>query len=151
MNTKDLLASTIVASAIAAALSVFSVAQADDRNNSFNFKPIDASANAADWDVTAPWKLPKGYTQTVVSDETYLNIYDGGRDDWHDMNTVNETGPMAGRFLYRTHELRYPDNQPEGGTVSVVDLKTGETTILTQDPRSLSVLTPTADKHISPI
>jgi hypothetical protein len=134
MNTKYLLASTIVASAIAAALSVFSVAQADDRNNSFNFKPIDASANAVDWDVTAPWKLPKGYTQTVVSDETYLNIYDGGRDDWHDMNTVNETGPMAGRFLYRAHELRFPDNQPEGGTVSVVDLKTGETTILAQDP-----------------
>jgi len=134
MNTKYLLASTIVASAFAAALSVSSVAQADDRNSSFNFKSIDSSANAADWDATAPWKLPKGYTQTVVSDETDLNIYDGGRDDWHDMNTVNETGRMAGRFLYRTHELRYPDNQPEGGTVSVVDLKTGETTILTQDP-----------------
>ncbi len=134
MNIKYLLDSTIVASAIAAALSISSVALADDRNNSFNFKPIDASANAADWDATAPWKLPKGYTQTVVSDETDLNIYDGGRDDWPDMNTVNETGPMAGRFLYRTHELRFPDNQPEGGTVSVVDLKTGETTILAQDP-----------------
>jgi secreted PhoX family phosphatase len=129
MNTKYLLAS-----AIAAALSVSSVVHADDRNSSFNFKPIDSSANAADWDATAPWKLPKGYTQTVVSDETDLNIYDGGRDDWHDMNTVNETGRLAGRFLYRTHELRYPDNQPEGGTVSVVDLKTGETTILAQDP-----------------
>ncbi len=125
------MASTIVASAFAAALSV---AQADDRNSSFNFKPIDSSANAADWDATAPWKLPKGYTQNVVSDETDLNIYDGGRDDWPDMNTVNETGPMAGRFLYRTHELRYPDNQPEGGTISVVDLNTGETTILAQDP-----------------
>ena len=121
MITKHLLAT-----AITAALTVTSAVHADDRNNSFNFKAIDSSANAADWDATAPWKLPKGYTQTIVSDETNLNIYDGGRDDWHDMSTVNETGPMAGRFMYRAHELRYPDNQPEGGTVSVVDLKTGE-------------------------
>ncbi len=78
--------------------------------------------------------LHGSWQKVIVSDETDLNIYDGGRDDWPDMNTVNETGPMAGRFLYRTHELRYPDNQPEGGTVSVIDLKTGETTILAQDP-----------------
>ncbi len=129
MITKHLLAT-----AITAALTVSSAVHADDRKNSFNFKAIDSSANAADWDATAPWKLPKGYTQTVVSDETDLNIYDGGRDDWHDMNTVNETGPMAGRFMYRAHELRFPYNQPEGGTVSVVDLKTGETSILAQDP-----------------
>lgn len=129
MNTKYLLAS-----AITAALTVSGVVHADDRNNNFNFKAIDSSANAADWDASAPWKLATGYTQTIVSDETNLNIYDGSRDDWHDMNTVNETGPMAGRFMYRTHELRYPANQPEGGTVSVVDLETGETTILAQDP-----------------
>ena len=129
MNTKHLLAS-----AIATALTVSGAVYAGDENNSFNFKPIDSSANTVDWDTSAPWKLPKGYTQTIVSDESNLNIYDGGRDDWHDMNTVNETGPMAGRYMYRTHELRYPANQPEGGTVSVVDLETGETTILAQDP-----------------
>jgi hypothetical protein len=123
----------LLASAIAVAVTVSGAAVADGKRNSFNFKPIDQSANATDWDPTAPWKLPKGYTQTVVSDETALNIYDGGRDDWHDMNTVNETGPMAGRFMYRTHELRFPANQPEGGTVSVVDLETGVTTILAQD------------------
>ena len=99
----------------------------------FGFKAIDSSANSTDWNASAPWKLPKGFTQTVVADESDLNIYDAGRDDWHDMNTVNETGPMAGRFLYRTHELRYPANQPEGGAVSVVDLKTGVTKILVQD------------------
>ncbi|MES9944451.1 MAG: alkaline phosphatase PhoX [Candidatus Thiodiazotropha sp.] len=101
---------------------------------SYNFKPLEESANAADWDATAPWKVPKGFKQWVVSDETNLNIYDGGRDDWHDMNTVNETGPMKGRFMYRTHELRSPANQPEGGSVSVVDLQTGETRLLAQDP-----------------
>jgi secreted PhoX family phosphatase len=78
--------------------------------------------------------VPKGFKQWVVSDETNLNIYAGDRDDWHDMNTVNETGSMTGRFMYRTHELRSPDNQPEGGSVSVVDLKTGETRVLAQDP-----------------
>ncbi|ALP52488.1 hypothetical protein Tel_04620 [Candidatus Tenderia electrophaga] len=96
----------------------------------FHFKPINESAASADWDPSAPFKLPKGYKQFVVSDETDLNIYDGGRDDWHDMNTVNETGPMAGRFMYRTHEVR---GVPEGGAVSVVDLETGETRILVQD------------------
>ncbi|MES9833046.1 MAG: alkaline phosphatase PhoX [Candidatus Thiodiazotropha sp. DIVDIV] len=101
---------------------------------SHNFKPLDESANSADWDPAAPWKVPKGFKQWVVSDETNLNIYDNGRDDWHDMNTVNETGPKKGRFMYRTHELRLPGSLPEGGTVSVVDLKTGETKILAQDP-----------------
>lgn len=104
------------------------------KHEKFHFKPIEASANAADWDSSAPWKLPKGFRQYIVSDETNLNIYGGGRDDWHDMNTVNETGPERGRYMYRTHELRSPSNQPEGGSVSVVDLETGETRLLAQDP-----------------
>jgi hypothetical protein len=63
----------------------------------FGFDPIDSSASSAGWDPAAPWKIPAGFTQSVVSDETDLNIYDGGRDDWNDMNTVNETGRKAGR------------------------------------------------------
>jgi uncharacterized protein len=114
-------------------VSAGSVCASNSHSSHFGFGSIDSSADAANWDASAPWKLPKGFTQTVVSDESSLNIYDGGRDDWHDMNTVNETGPMAGRFMYRTHELRYPSNQPEGGAVSVVDLETGETRILIQD------------------
>jgi hypothetical protein len=101
---------------------------------SHNFKPLDESANSVDWIPASPWKLPKGFKQWIVSDESNLNIYDNGRDDWHDMNTVNETGPKKGRFMYRTHELRLPDSLPEGGSVSVVDLKTGEARILAQDP-----------------
>ena len=130
---------TIISSAIIAILTSMTsvnIAIADGHSSNskhhkfFNFKSLTESANSADWDATAPWKLPKGFTQTVVSDETVLNIYDGGRDDWNDMNVVNETGPMAGRFMYRTHEVR---GVPEGGAVSVVDLKTGETRILAQD------------------
>jgi secreted PhoX family phosphatase len=122
--------------AISGALAVSAYAYADSGKHKgyFNFKAIGESANKADWDPAAPWKLPKGYRQTLVSGEDALNIYDGGRDDWHDMNTVNETGPDAGRYLYRTHELRFPDNQPEGGAISVVDLKTGETNLLASDP-----------------
>lgn len=107
----------------------------------FNFKPIDSSANKADWEPSSPWKLPKNYTQTLISGEADLNIYDyptwtDGNDgvkknnDWHDMNVVNETGKMAGRFLYRTHEVR---GVATGGAISVVDLKTGATKILVQD------------------
>lgn len=120
--------------AVALVTLAFSGLVESDGIDGFNFTPLDASADSADWKPASPWKVPKGFKQWVVSDETDLNIYDGGRNDWHDMNTVNETGPEKGRYLYRTHELRSPNNQPEGGSVSVVDLKTGETRILVQDP-----------------
>lgn len=123
----------MLATSIATVFSVSGTVIADDKHD-FSFNAIDSSARTENWDAATPWKLPRGFTQTIVSDETSLNIYDGGRNDWHDMNTVNETGAMAGRFMYRTHELRYPDNQPEGGAISVVDLKTGSTTLLAQDP-----------------
>ncbi|MCG8049033.1 MAG: PhoX family protein [Candidatus Thiodiazotropha taylori] len=119
--------------AVALVTLAFSGLAESDGIDGFNFTPLDASANSADWKPASPWKVPKGFKQRVVSDETDLNIYDGGRNDWHDMNTVNETGPEKGRYLYRTHELRNPNSQPEGGSVSVVDLKTGETRILVQD------------------
>jgi len=114
---------------MAVSLALAGTCNADDTIK-FRFEPINASANSADWNPAAPWKLPEGFSQQVVSNESALNIYDGGRNDWHDMNTVNETGPQAGRFLYRTHEVR---GVAEGGAVSVVDLKTGETRVLVQD------------------
>lgn len=128
---------SLIAVSILAAMSnlvAMSVSHADSKTHQFSkFKALDESANSDAWNPSAPWKLPKGFTQWVVSDETALNIYDGGRNDWHDMNTVNETGIYAGRYLYRTHELRFPGSQPEGGSVSVVDLETGETKVLVQD------------------
>jgi len=127
----------LISAALISALSVTvagSYAVADSYKSEgksyFAFKAIDSSANKDDWNPAAPWKLPKGFTQSIVSDETALNIYDNGRDDWHDMNTVNETGMDAGRYMYRTHEVR---REPEGGAVTVVDLETGDTKILTQD------------------
>lgn len=122
--------------AVSAAVAVSGQVHADKGSNTgpFAFEPIAESANSDNWDPARPWIVPEGFTQRIVSDEWSLNIYDDGRDDWHDMNTVNESGKKAGRYLYRTHELRAPANQPEGGSVSVVDLRTGETRLLAQDP-----------------
>lgn len=102
----------------------------------FAFMPILESAHEADWNPAAPWIIPEGFSQSIVSDETSLNIYGDGHDDWNDMNTVNESGKMAGRYLYRTHEVR---DHAEGGAVSVVDLKTGAASVLAQD-RSYNAL-----------
>ncbi len=101
------------------------------QNGPFGFEPLTESANSADWNPAAPWNIPEGFVQIAVANESALNIYDGGRNDLHDMNTVNETGKHAGRFLYTTHEVR---GQAEGGAVSVVDLRTGEAKIIAQDP-----------------
>lgn len=126
---------TQIALAVSTALFISTTAYADKGSNtgSFGFEPIEESANSSDWDATQPWKIPDGFSQTIVSDETDLNIYGEGRTDWHDMNTVNESGKMAGRYLYRTHEVRLGRDEVYdaiGGTVSVVDLKTGETKII---------------------
>lgn len=92
------------------------------------FDPIDGTPYAdatADW--TEPFVIPSGFTQQLVADETVLDIYGGGVDDLTDMNTVNETGPKAGRYLYRTHEVN------SNGALSVVDLKTGEAKVIAQN------------------
>ncbi len=105
-------------------------------NGPMSFNPIAGSAygmeNDADIAVT-PYVIPQGYVQSIVSDESNLDIYVA--HDWNDMNTVNETGKHAGRYLYRTHEVRGgaigTDGNSlrldggSGGAVSVVDLKTG--------------------------
>ena len=93
------------------------------------FEPIDGSAygqQSTDW--TEPLVAPEGFTQELVADETVLDIYGGGTDDLTDMNVQNETGPRAGRYLIRTHEVG------SDGAVSVVDLRTGRTEVIAQDP-----------------
>jgi hypothetical protein len=105
-------------------------------NGPMSFNPIAASAYGLEADpsiATEPWIIPQGYVQSIVSDETDLDIYVA--NDWPDMNTVNETGKQAGRYMYRTHEVRGgaigDDGNSaridggSGGAVTVVDLKTG--------------------------
>jgi secreted PhoX family phosphatase len=92
----------------------------------FQFTPLPSSAacvpgGAGTFPAEQPFLLPPGFVQTVVAREG-----DGGTSDQWDMHTLNETGPHAGRFLYRTHEM------PTNAMVSVTDLETGETRVLAQ-------------------
>lgn len=100
------------------------------------FKPLVASAyqqTTTDPLIlnSNPWVIPKGFTQHIISDESNLDIYPNA-NDWGDMNTVNETGKHAGRYLYRTHEVRPGADPYLGGAVSIVDLKTGKAEVLAQ-------------------
>lgn len=128
---------SLLIAAVAATLSAPAFAQTV--NGPMAFDPIPASAYAektADATILteSPWVIPQGFRQYIVSDERNLDIYPGS-PDWNDMNTVNETGKHAGRYLYRTHEVRPDSANPSaytGGAVSVVDLKTGAAKIVVQ-------------------
>lgn len=103
------------------------------------FNPIAASAytqTTADPRILnrEPWVIPHGFSQRIVSDERNLDIYPGSADR-PDMNTVNESGKHAGRYLYRTHEMKpsmIPPLPFAGSAVSVVDLHTGVAKVLVQ-------------------
>ena len=98
----------------------------------FSFEPLSVSALPGSKPVCAPLALPEGFTQTVIGEGTGVcggvafDIYPG-ISDLTDMNTVNETGTQVGRYLYRTHEVG------ANGSVSVVDLQTGQTKVLAQN------------------
>jgi len=105
-------------------------------NGPMKFNPIAASAyqqTTTDPLIlnSEPWVIPEGFTQRIISDENNLDIYPDSVD-LTDMNTVNETGKHAGRYLYRTHEVRPGAVPYSGGAVSIVDLKTGEAEVLAQ-------------------
>ena len=122
------------------------------------FSPIAGSAYNQTADLTAPFVIPSGYTQKVVSDDTDLDIYNSRcasgttnpDSDWPDMTVSNESGRQRGRYLYRTHEVRpflwdvacgasgLPQSAKDGfvadggGALSVIDTKTGATKVLAQ-------------------
>lgn len=80
----------------------------------FQFSPLAASAACTPGgNPTAPFVVPEGFTQTIVASEPDV-------PDAIDMNTQNETGPHAGRYLYRPAEGSI-------GAVTVTDLETGVT------------------------
>lgn len=111
----------------AAGVALLGMAAPAAANGPFDVEPISGSAYAdqtAAW--TEPFVVPDTCTQRLVADETVLDIYPGV-DDLTDMNTLNETGKHAGRYLYRTHEVG------SNGSLSVVDLRTGEAKVLVQD------------------
>jgi secreted PhoX family phosphatase len=84
------------------------------------FQPLAASAACTPGgNPLAPLLLPAGYTQAVIASQP-------GFPDLPDMHTQNETGPQAGRFLYRTHETT------SNGAVSQTDLLTLATSVVAQ-------------------
>lgn len=87
-------------------------------SGAFQFTPLDASAvcTVSGGNPNAPFLIPSGYTQSIVASEPAFAHAP-------DMNTVNETGPQAGRFLYRPSEGSV-------GQVTVTDLVTGQTKLL---------------------
>lgn len=84
-------------------------------------------ATTAGFATYQPFVLPDGYSQrifaTQIGDFTPVA---GSGSDLPDMNTLNETGPHAGQYLYRTHEVG------SNGAVTVTDLHSGITTLVAQ-------------------
>lgn len=80
----------------------------------FQFDPLPSSAVCTPGgNPNAPFIVPPGYAQTIIASEPQV-------PDAIDMNTQNETGKFAGRYLYRPAEGANP-------TVTVTDLETGVT------------------------
>lgn len=106
-------------------------------NGSFeDFTPLGSEAactappaTLAGFATYEPFVLPAGFAQRIVATELadWVPVAGPGAD-LPDMMTLNETGPFAGRYLYRTHEVG------TNGAVTVTDLLTGSTSLVSQEP-----------------
>ena len=99
-----------------------------------DFEPLPSQAackappsTLADFANYQPFNLPAGYSQTILANEIedFRPVAGTGAGN-PDMLTFNETGPHAGRFLYRTHEVG------SNGAVTMTDLLTGSTSLVAQ-------------------
>jgi hypothetical protein len=138
-RTRIALAALLAAAALPAAAG----AAGSAIGGAFGFDPIDGSVAVGSLPANAPFKVPAGFSQSVIWDEKGLFSSGGNfyptQVDVPDMNQTNETGSHRGRFLYRTHEVRAAldldgNGTPEGpyGCLSVTDLKEGTTKLLVQ-------------------
>lgn len=102
-------------------------------SGSFQYTPIaPITGDAACLDVGAitndptdqPLQLPAGFSQAIIARQSDLTTMNSEVN--FDMLTLNETGPQAGRYLYRTHEVR-----PWAG-LSVTDLWTGQSSMVVE-------------------
>jgi hypothetical protein len=101
-----------------------------------DFQPLTASATCeappaaiADFTTYQPFVLPQGYQQRILADEVSgFQPVAGTGANLPDMNTLNETGAQAGRYLYRTHEVG------SNGAVTRYDVWTGEISLVDRQP-----------------
>jgi uncharacterized protein len=98
------------------------------------FAPIAGAAacavppsTLAGFDTYQPFVIPAGFSQTILANEVEdFAPVAGSSGDTPDMIALNETGPHAGRFLYRTHEVG------TNGAITVTDLASGVTSLVDQ-------------------
>jgi hypothetical protein len=126
VRQKAQLSAVLGAFAVSAAVMQLGAQGGSPGRGPFQFQPLASSAacvigGAGAPGAEQPFILPTGFVQTVIAREG-----DGGTTDNWDMNTLNETGPHAGRFLYRSHETL------TSGQLSVTDLQTGITRVLVE-------------------
>lgn len=107
-------------------------AQSEGNGGPFDFQPLATSAVCrvpTSDPAYQPFVLPAGFSQTIIADEIGdFRPVAGTGADLPDMVTLNENGPHAGRYLYRTHEVG------SNGAVTVTDLLTDVTTLVDQEP-----------------
>lgn len=102
-------------------------------SGSFQYTPIvPITGDAACLDVGAitndptdqPLQLPAGFSQTIIARQS--DLVTANPEVNFDMLTLNETGPQAGRYLYRTHEVS------PFAALSVTDLWTGQSRVVAE-------------------
>ena len=136
-NTRNLIGMFAIAGLVA--LASFPLGTTFGDTSIEQFTPIEESAQcstvATPYDPNAPFKLPAGYTQTVIANE-----FEAGVNDLWDMNQQNEKTidyptvlsgddkkATRGQLLYTATEVG------SNGQVTVTDLETGEVAILAQE------------------
>jgi hypothetical protein len=98
-------------------------------SGSFQYEPIvpltgvDACLDPSVAQET-PLQLPAGFAQTIIGRQSDLATTSSEVN--FDMLTLNETGPQAGRYLYRTHEV------DPWAALSRIDLWSGENQLLVE-------------------
>lgn len=98
-------------------------------SGSFKYTPIVPLTGAAacldpSLPQLAPLQLPAGYAQTIIGRQS--DLVTTSSEVNFDMLTLNETGPHAGRYLYRTHEVS------PFAALSRIDLHTGANELLVE-------------------
>lgn len=96
-------------------------------SGSFQFEPIIAPTGSSACLVGAqsePLFLPAGFAQQIIGRQSDLVTMNPEVN--FDMLTLNETGPQAGRYLFRTHEVR------PYAALSRIDLWTGRNELLVE-------------------
>jgi hypothetical protein len=107
------------------------LAKGSSGRGSFTFTPITPLTGAAaclDPSVPqlTPFQLPDGFTQAIIGRQSDLVVSNSDNEVNFDMLTLNENGPQAGRYLYRTHEV------DDWSALSRIDLWTGANELLVE-------------------